>query len=152
MLRITQFVLHYQSGTIMYKRSVVFFLACEYCFIMKVFFQDSSDVIVSKVYSIIERMVLTVADVVPSKYVPELTNCSIKSIFCISATIFVYQRRSHRYCDLWFLLSAGGRCIMPLSRSTLTYREAEKVHPLADSETDLLQLALINDACTVTSD
>lgn len=41
---------------------------------------------------------------------------------------------------------------MPLSRSTPAYREAEKVHPLVDSETDLPQLASINDACIVTSD
>lgn len=39
---------------------------------------------------------------------------------------------------------------MPLSCSL--YREAEKVQPLLDSETDLPQLALINDARTVTSD
>lgn len=30
--------------------------------------------------------------------------------------------------------------------------EAEKVQPLVDSETDLPQQALINNACTVTSD
>lgn len=41
---------------------------------------------------------------------------------------------------------------MPLSRSTPAYIESGEVHPLVDGETDLPQQALINDACTVTSD
>lgn len=41
---------------------------------------------------------------------------------------------------------------MPLTRCSPAYTEAEKVHPLVDSETDLPQQALINDVCTVTSD
>lgn len=81
-------------------------------------FSDTMVDISPKVYSLIKHTVLTVSDAVPSKCVSELTNCPPKSIFCASATASSYWRHSHRYCDLWFLLSAGSRCIMPLSRST----------------------------------
>lgn len=90
----------------------------------------------------VKHFVLTLSDALPLKSVTELANCSTKSIFRLSAAVFPYQPRSHSGRDLWFLLSAGGRCIMPLSRSTHSFTGAEKVRPLVDRETDLPRLSI----------
>lgn len=44
----------------------------------------------SKVHRITMHIVLTVSDAVPSKCVSELADCSTKSIFCLSLTVFLY--------------------------------------------------------------
>lgn len=53
------------------------------------FSTDTSDISL-KVHNITKHLVLTVSDAVPSKYVSELTNCSTKSIFCLSVALFLY--------------------------------------------------------------